>query len=131
MREIDSFIRMIQEIEKEMFTEAPVRHEPKVNSKIVVRINGDALPGRTELYAGKRAESPRLSDMIRKVIIAEPKMIVLWKDGTKTIVTAEGEKFDAEKGLLMAFYKKHFGRTYMNDLTRIIETADVVEKKKK
>ena len=47
---------------------------------------------------------------IRKVVFNNPATIVLWTDGTKTIVKAgEGEKYDAEKGLAMAIAKKALG----------------------
>lgn len=49
---------------------------------------------------------------IDKVIINEPAMIVFWKDGTKTVVTAKDEAFDPEKGLAMAFAKKALGNNY-------------------
>ena len=35
--------------------------------------------------------------------------LYLWKDGSKTVVKAEGEKFDPEKGLAMAISKRVMG----------------------
>lgn len=49
---------------------------------------------------------------VQKIIINEPAMIVFWKDGTKTVVTATDEEFDEEKGLAMAFAKKWLGNNY-------------------
>lgn len=69
-----------------------------------------------------------LSKLIKKVIFANPKTIVLWKDGSKTVVTAQKEKFDKEKGILMAFYKHYFGREYMADLLEVIDNAEEVKK---
>ena len=47
---------------------------------------------------------------IKKVIFNDPATIVLWKDGTKTIVKAQDkEEFDKEKGLAMAISKKSLG----------------------
>lgn len=46
---------------------------------------------------------------IDRVIFNEPATIVFWKDGTKTVVKADGEKFDPEKGLAMAISKKVYG----------------------
>lgn len=46
---------------------------------------------------------------IKKVIFNDPATIVYWPDGTKTVVKAEGEAFDPEKGLAMAIAKKAFG----------------------
>ena len=76
----------------------------------------------------KKSEPVKLSKLIKKVIFANPKTIVLWKDGSKTIVTANKEKFDKEKGILMAFYKHYFGREYMNDLLDVIDNAEEVKK---
>lgn len=46
---------------------------------------------------------------IEKVIFNDPATIVIWADGTKTIVKADREKFDPEKGLAMAIAKKFLG----------------------
>lgn len=46
---------------------------------------------------------------IDRVIFHDPATIVYWKDGTKTVVKANNEKFDKEKGLLAAIAKKVYG----------------------
>lgn len=46
---------------------------------------------------------------IINVIFNNPATIVFWSDGKKTVVKAEGEPFDPEKGLAMAIVKKLFG----------------------
>lgn len=46
---------------------------------------------------------------IEKVIFNDPATIVFWSDNTKTVVKAEGELFDPEKGLAMAISKKALG----------------------
>lgn len=47
---------------------------------------------------------------IEDVIFNGPATIVKWTDGTKTVVKAQdGEEFDPEKGLAMAFAKKAMG----------------------
>lgn len=46
---------------------------------------------------------------IKDVIFNNPATIVIWADGTKTVVKAENEVFDPEKGLAMAISKKFFG----------------------
>ena len=47
---------------------------------------------------------------IKKVIFNDPATVVLWADGTKTIVKAgEGDIYDPEKGLAMAIAKKALG----------------------
>lgn len=47
---------------------------------------------------------------IKKVIFNDPATVIIWKDGTKTIVRAgEGEGYDPEKGLAMTIAKKALG----------------------
>ena len=47
---------------------------------------------------------------IKKVHFNPPATVVLWEDGTKTVVKAQdGEDFDPEKGLAMAITKKTLG----------------------
>lgn len=46
---------------------------------------------------------------IKDVIFNNPATIVFWNDGTKTVVKAENEAFDPEKGLAMAISKKFLG----------------------
>lgn len=48
-------------------------------------------------------------DAIKNVIYNDPATIVYWADGTKTVVKAENEDFDPEKGLAMAISKKMLG----------------------
>lgn len=56
----------------------------------------------------------------KKVIFNDPATIVYWKDGTKTVVKAEGEPFDPEKGLAMAIAKKSLGNKgdYYNEFKK-------------
>ena len=46
---------------------------------------------------------------IKQVIFNDPATIVLWADGTKTVVKCENEAYDPEKGLAMALAKKMLG----------------------
>lgn len=46
---------------------------------------------------------------IKKVIFNPPATIVLWADGTKTVVKAEHESYDPEKGLAMCISKRALG----------------------
>lgn len=58
---------------------------------------------------------------IERVIFHEPATIVFWNDGTKTVVKCmNGELFDEEKGIAMAFMKKLYGKGYMNKIRRHI-----------
>lgn len=47
---------------------------------------------------------------IKKVIFNDPATIVIWTDGSKTVIKCDGEeKYDPEKGLAMAICKKALG----------------------
>lgn len=58
--------------------------------------------------------------MIKKVIFNDPATIVLWSDGSKTVVKCDQEDtFDPEKGIAMACMKKLFGNNgFYNDIFR-------------
>lgn len=62
---------------------------------------------------------------IKRVIFNDPATIVFWGDNTKTIVKAENETFDAEKGLAMAIAKKALGNegNYYNELKKHLGDA--------
>lgn len=68
-----------------------------------------AKAGLNKIFGAKNAE--RKIDMkIKKVIFNVPATVVLWEDGTKTIVKSfEGDTYDPEKGLAMAIAKKALG----------------------
>ena len=57
---------------------------------------------------------------IKNVIFNNPATIVFWSDGTKTVVKAENEPFDPEKGLAMAIAKKSLGNKgdYYNEFKK-------------
>lgn len=51
-----------------------------------------------------------VTPQIKNVIFNPPATIVFWTDGTKTVVKCQnGEAFDPEKGITMAFFKKMNG----------------------
>lgn len=53
-----------------------------------------------------------VDDAIKQIIFSGSKTIVLWKDGTKTIVTCgEGDTYDPYVGFCVAVTKKMFGST--------------------
>lgn len=78
------------------------------------------------------ANKPRLEPYnslpeIRKVIFNDPATIVLWSDGTKTVVKCQdGDIFDPEKGLAMAISKKAMGNkgNYCNEIKKWTETYE-------
>ena len=50
---------------------------------------------------------------IKKVIFNDPATIVLWEDGTKTVVKCmEGDTYSKEMGLAMCICKKALGSQY-------------------
>lgn len=68
---------------------------------------------------------------IERVIFNGPATIVFWNDNTKTIVKCmEGEEFDEEKGIAMAFMKKMCGKGYMNKIRRHIPVKLSIEEVK-
>jgi len=70
----------------------------------------------------KERQDKRTNFAIKKVIFNNPCTIVLWEDGTKTIVKCSGEHFDAEKGLAMAISKKALGNKsdYYKEMMKFI-----------
>ena len=91
-------------------------------SNIYAVINGKAyIPEAIEVRNGFRehtefefsvSSDPRYAAMntmfsIKDVIFNPPATIVFWGDGSKTVVKCQnGEEFDPEKGLTMAFFKR-------------------------
>ena len=61
------------------------------------------------LYPYFKPNTTKLPE-IKDVIFNEPATIIIWKDGTKTVVKCqEGEGYDPEKGFAMAISKKALG----------------------
>lgn len=75
-------------------------------------------------------QKPRLDLGIKNVIFNDPATIVLWNDGTKTVVKVQdGDVFDPEKGLTMAIVKKLLGNqgNYYNELKKWLPKEEKVE----
>ena len=83
-------------------------------------MESQVLQGLRSSYGNYKVEYRSYSEKIRKsltnplaiknVIFNEPATIVFWADGTKTVVKCQdGDVFDPEKGLAMAFMKKVLG----------------------
>ena len=75
-------------------------------------------------------QKPRLDLGIKNVIFNYPATIVLWNDGTKTVVKVQdGDVFDPEKGLTMAIVKKLLGNqgNYYNELKKWLPKEEKVE----
>lgn len=80
----------------------------KMDEKMNLDMLGYAYTAYNNMYKPK-TNKQKILEQVKDVIFNDPATIVYWKDGTKTVVKAEGEKFDPEKGLAMAIAKKHFG----------------------
>ena len=72
--------------------------------KIGINITKPLMPGQYILNL-----DPARSVGIERVIFNAPATIVIWKDGSKTVVKCAEEDFDHEKGLAMAIAKKALG----------------------
>ena len=62
-----------------------------------------------------------------KIIFNPPATVILWADGTKTVVKCgEHDEFDPEKGLVMAITKKLLGNkgNYYNVIKNLLKEAD-------
>lgn len=103
--------------------------------KIGVRIDGytnfDSEYGVFWFKEGYLAVIPDASvladDAIHQIIFSGPKTIVMWKDGTKTIVSCgEGDQYDRYVGFCAAVTKKMFGST-----TKINKIIDQYTKESK
>ena len=66
---------------------------------------------------------------ITNVIFNNPATIVFWSDGTKTVVKAQDENFDPEKGLAMAIAKKALGNkgNYFNEIKKWVEPYEEIQ----
>lgn len=68
-------------------------------------------------YIKEPSQKQKAMNSITNVIFNNPATIVIWSDGTKTVVKCdERDEFDPEKGLAMAICKKHFGGGFYNDI---------------
>lgn len=70
------------------------------------------LEGIIELFSstGKAASNIPFNMMYKRIIFNNPATIVIWKDGSKTVVKCQKDDvFDPEKGLALCFMKKALG----------------------
>lgn len=76
-----------------------------------------------EMQKMKKSINKPVTNPIKNVIFNPPATIVFWKDGTKTVVKAQGETFDPEKGLAMAI-----SRHYLCDICNLTRFDGVFKK---
>ena len=89
------------------------------------RGNGKSLMAAKQIYDMIGRSDPFA---IEKVIFNGPATIVMWMDGTKTIVKCQdGDAFDPEKGLAMAISKKAFGNkgNYCDVFKKCLKDCDI------
>lgn len=61
---------------------------------------------------------------VKRAIFNPPATVILWDDGTKSVVKCQnGEPFDAEKGFVMAYLKKLLGNdnTFNKEIARWVK----------
>lgn len=91
--------------------------EPKVREREVVKVVYKPIQNILR-------QDPRFG--VTKVIFNRPATIVMWTDGTKTVVKCNNEEFDEEKGLAMAICKKVMGNkgNYYRVIKTLLDNAE-------
>lgn len=117
--DVDSYLKWKHHLEsrgKELTTFHALKEEIKMASSLTIdSINyiNNNIASNYALYERYRLrvdnDTKTNTIQIQNVIFNDPATIVLWNDGTKTVVKAENEDFDPEKGLAMAIAKKALG----------------------
>lgn len=78
------------------------------NSDYGIHYNCDNIVGYSMYFSDNDVKS--MEDYVKKVYFNQPYAIVIWSDGTKTIVKcAEDCKYDKYTGLTTCFLKKFMG----------------------
>lgn len=69
---------------------------------------------------GAPAATENKMPVVKNCYFSDDRTIVLWDDGTKTVVQCQpGDQFDPEKGILAAIAKRAYGNTgKFNDVMR-------------
>lgn len=88
-----------------------------------------------ELYNKIQKEKNKaiIESAIQRVIFNPPATIMIWRDGSKTIVKCgENDIFDPEKGLAMAISKRAFGdnRDYYEIFAKWVGKYEYQQKRK-
>ncbi len=72
----------------------------------LIKSSQNSLKGESTMKNTNNKPTP--SNPIKQVIFNGPATIVYWKDGCKTVVKAQGDEYDPEKGLAMAVARHYF-----------------------
>lgn len=71
----------------------------------LIKSSQNSLKGESTMKNTNNKPTP--SNPIEQVIFNGPATIVYWKDGSKTVVKAQGDEYDPEKGLAMAVVRHY------------------------
>lgn len=114
----DSYNALFDYIDK-VFKKKNEEFKEEDHGKYIVSVPNKIKTGKMIFYPGRcNGKTAIWAEMckhlagylkIENVIFSEPATIVFWGDGTKTVVKAQNEDFDPEKGLAMAISKKVYG----------------------
>lgn len=74
-----------------------------------IEFRDDGVKIKTDITKDYLFQEVTMTNKIKRVIFNDPCTIILWNDGTKTVVKAENEPYDPEKGLAMCLAKKALG----------------------
>ena len=90
----------------------------------MIRLEKPLMPGlymfNDQNHVGFEIAKPQ--DSIKQVIFNDPATIVIWLDGSKTVVKCKNEAYDPEKGLAMCIAKRAMGNSgnYYNIFTKFL-----------
>ena len=88
--------------------DAPIVHDYRSSTGISnYTVHTDVAPISLSEYIRKQDKAAASS--IKRVIFNPPATIVVWTDGTKTVVKCENEAYDPEKGMAMCLAKRFLG----------------------
>lgn len=114
VRQRNNLQKQLKNMEDKMISMSPViRNYIDTDIKVTNEFAKEFLNSRYSI-------KPRLVPRIKNVIFNDPATIVFWSDNTKTVVKAQDEPFDPEKGLAMAICKKALGNegNYCNEIKK-------------
>lgn len=137
----DSTDSLARSVVKQIVNEQKIQHEgdPKFmptreNDSVLKYLTLDDALTRKLYYKIQKKQNKAVYDsMIQKVIFNPPATIVIWRDGSKTVVKCgENDIFDPEKGLAMAISKRAFGnnRDYYEIFAKWVGKYEYQQKKK-
>ena len=89
------------------------KNETLAFDDFVAMLFGEPVKVKKTYYSPKKEESVKktcsIIPEIDHVLFNDPATIIFWKDKTKTVVRADDEPYDMEKGFAMAIIKKIMG----------------------